>query len=1149
MKSVVFVIGLLLTSTSLFAQTTGDTIVVQAFDWSMTALGNSGARDMIVSFPDTTLTYEKIIMQYNMRCRDGNVNTTGGNYVACGEWDYSCNTYVHDSTRIDSLISTAPDYIISGFSGTTYNYTTQPTYTFLQQDLTTVTLNNILSENQYTVLNGTTPTSSATNGSDYSGRSFYVYTAAELIGSGITAGDIDGFLVNAIGGGSLNFMRVKMKQVMGASLDNTNPDLTGFTEVFSDNYTFSAGQNRIQFYTPFVWDGISDVIIELSFTNSTPTTTINLEGTSSAPGMGMYAANGIHTNVAENGHIEFPTAGMSTTQNEVSVSFWAFGDANTLPVNTTIMYGQGADGGRDISSHLPWGNGSVYFDCGDLGSGFDRINKAAAVNEFEGQWRHWTFTKNAATGIMNIYLDGVLWHSGTGKTNPIEFAQMIVGKDLNYNNNYKGLIDEVTVWNVELQPTEIANWMNISLDNTHPNWGNLVAYYKLDDYGMTTVLDDSPASASGTTSSQYIWKYTRGKDLSRFFEVATERPSITLFEGNYDTTITVVTVLDSLVNVPNTVEEYTIIPNPGTVYDDDVNLVSTNYYWEAVDQNIYDEFGNLVGTIPVTSTGSIIISDMNYYRRWPMKFEVTSFVTPYGLYLNLGPNGKTWEFDLTDFAPVFKGDMRFTMERGGQWNEDYDIKFLFIVGTPPRDVMDIQQIWRNNKIGYQAIMADTYFAPRDITLNPMGDAFKIRSMITGHGQEGEFIPRTHYVDIDGGADEFSWQVWKECAENPIFPQGGTWIYDRAGWCPGRPTDLEEWDLNPYVTAGQTHSFDYGVTTASGASNYIVNHQLVTYDAPNFTLDATIKEIKNPSNYVEYMRENAICVNPKVVIQNTGSATLTSATIEYWVNDQNNSQTFNWTGSLDFLGEEEVELPTPAPFWTTVVAGGPNVFHARVLDPNGGSDEYAYNDEHSANFEIPDVVPNYFYIQLKTNSAGAETSYDLRDDLGNVIFSKGGLANNTLYRDTFQLAPGCYQLNVYDTDDDGIDFWANSDGIGQMYIREIGVPVIVKTFEGDFGKSIVYNFTVDFPLSYEDIKATESVELYPNPTRDQLNLAGEGIDKATISVYNEFGEVCELPESSLTDEVTFNTSSLKSGLYTVRININGRIISKRFVIAR
>ena len=50
-----------------------------------------------------------------------------------------------------------------------------------------------------------------------------------------------------------------------------------------------------------------------------------------------------------------------------------------------------------------------------------------------------------------------------------------------------------------------------------------------------------------------------------------------------------------------------------------------------------------------------------------MAFQIMSFVTPYGIGLDLGPEGKTWYFDLTDYAPIFKGNKRITVSGGGQW--------------------------------------------------------------------------------------------------------------------------------------------------------------------------------------------------------------------------------------------------------------------------------------------------------------------------------------------------------------------------------------------------------------------------------------------------------------------------------------------------
>lgn len=229
----------------------------------------------------------------------------------------------------------------------------------------------------------------------------------------------------------------------------------------------------------------------------------------------------------------------------------------------------------------------------------------------------------------------------------------------------------------------------------------------------------------------------------------------------------------------------------------------------------------------------------------PQKFEIMSFVTPYGIGLDLGDSGKMWEFNVTDYLPILRGLKRLSVERGA-YQEQLDIRFLFVKGTPARNVIDIQQIWPATEENFTNIREDKRFPPLDIVPHAQGKMFKIRSMITGHGQEGEFIPREHTISVDG--QEFTREVWKQCSENPVYPQGGTWVYARAGWCPGMATDLAEYDVTSLMDQGELNSFDYTVFSGSGDSRYVVNNQLVTYGAANFTRDAAIVEVRRPSDY-------------------------------------------------------------------------------------------------------------------------------------------------------------------------------------------------------------------------------------------------------------------------------------------------------------
>ncbi len=1132
-----FTLLLLLFSGQSIAQSPGDTIVVNTFNYSQTA--GSGIRDTNINFPVLPgVTFERIIMKYNMRCKNGLVSppVSGQTNLGCGEWDYSCNTYIHDSTRIDSVQFTASSHLISGFSGTSFSYTNSPQYNYYQYTQQSVVLNSIVNENQYNILTGTSPVFDAFAASNYSGKSQYLYTASELMASGLTAGNIDGFLVNALNGGAVNFLRINIKGTTASVLDSNNISTTGFTQVYFSDFNFVTGSNRLQFYTPFVWNGTDNVIIEISFTNSVAGSNVVLEGTASSTDLSLTANNGYYQNLAANGHIDLPTNGLSSISNEVTVSFWAFGDANLLPANTSIIEGLGASNERDLNIHLPWSNGQIYWDCGG-NPDYDRINKVATTSEYEGQWNHWSFVKNAATGVMQIYLNGVLWHSGTGKVKPIDIAHLVVGKSGTYTNNYKGSIDELRIWNKALTATDIQNWMKVPLNSSHPQYVNLVAYYPFDEGTGITTNDLSPNGAIGTSNGSTVWSSTRGIKLNRFFTSTGFRPSLTLVNGTYLTTISPQQMLDSTLVIPNTVDEFTIIPHPGVLMDDELVSISSNQVWEAVGQNLYDgETGALISTIPTTPDSTIVPTTLNYLRRYPMKFEIMSFVTPYGINLNLGPNGKTWTFDVTDFTPILKGLKRMTMERGGQLQEDMDIQFLFIVGTPQRDIIDIREIWRTESRSYTSILSDSYFEPIDVPLVANGNKFVVKTAITGHGQEGEFIPRTHFMNVNGGAPEFSWQVWKECAENPVYPQGGTWIYDRAGWCPGMATDIRENDITSIVTPGSNVNLDYGLNSASGTSNYIVSNKLVTYGPINNAVDARIESIKQPTNQVEYQRINSICNNPVVVLKNTGSTIISSAKIKYWVNNPTNALTHDWSGSIAEDGLADITLPSPHQLWTSLSQVS-NEFHAEVIEVNGAADGYAFNNHLMTSFDIPPVAPANLVIHFRTNAAGGESSYDVRDDQGQVVFAKSGMANNTLYKDTLYLPLGCFSYNVYDSDDDGISFFANSDGTGYTRFYELGAG-LVKTFIPDYGSGFTYNFTVNFPLSYEELNGIEKLSVFPNPTNDELNISLRQVNNdVELIMIDQLGKQIRR-EKVIADNGIFNgiwdISELPSGIYFLTI---------------
>jgi hypothetical protein len=136
---------------------------------------------------------------------------------------------------------------------------------------------------------------------------------------------------------------------------------------------------------------------------------------------------------------------------------------------------------------LPWDNKKIYFDCGTAGS-YDRIEKEANPNDFQGRWTHWAFTKNAETGEMKIYCDGKLWHSGTGKTQLIPTAtKVVLGQSaLDEKIYYEGAVAELQIWKKARTQSEIQSDMHRRLTGKEDG---LLSYWPLHEIQGNQVLD------------------------------------------------------------------------------------------------------------------------------------------------------------------------------------------------------------------------------------------------------------------------------------------------------------------------------------------------------------------------------------------------------------------------------------------------------------------------------------------------------------------------------------------------------------------------------------------------------------------------------------------------------------------------------------
>ncbi len=439
-------------------------------------------------------------------------------------------------------------------------------------------------------------------------------------------------------------------------------------------------------------------------------------------------------------------------------------------------------------------------------------------------------------------------------------------------------------------------------------------------------------------------------------------------------------------------------------------------------------------------------------------FSIGSFVTPYGKMLNLGgEKGWEWTYDVTDYAPLFYGKRTLTV---GNNQELLDLKFVFIKGSPPRDIIKVENIYPFGKYKYHELSDNIFLKEKSILLSSEAHSFKIKSVISGHGHEGprnccEWDSKTHTYYMNGW-EIFRWNVWKDCGNNPIYPQGGTWPFDRAGWCPGTKVDEYDFELTPYVTPGDSILIDYGIEPYSdnGEKNgfFFMTHQLFSYGPINFNTDVELMDIISPTNKQKYSRENPCLAKPKIIIRNNGRYNLKSLDVVYGLKNRKKS-IYKWIGNLEFFDTEIIMLPTP--HWHGIKNS--KEFVVELRKPNATADENLINNKTTTIIPDPIILPNQFILRLHTNNLGRakENSFALTDQDGKVLYSDYDFIDSTEYNYPIKINNGHYQFLFKDDMEDGISLhWWNRDNPEKIGING---KVIILSKDGD----MLHQFNPDF----------------------------------------------------------------------------------------
>ena len=133
---------------------------------------------------------------------------------------------------------------------------------------------------------------------------------------------------------------------------------------------------------------------------------------------------------------------------------------------------------------LALNDSQIYFDVGAGGGPY--LQQKASIKL--GKWQHIAAVHSRNNGVssLKVYLDGediggsVNGASNAPNDNNLPFTIGIRTSNSQYNQRFKGELDDIQIWSKSLSQIEIRERMGKTLDSSDSLWQSLEAYYRMD---------------------------------------------------------------------------------------------------------------------------------------------------------------------------------------------------------------------------------------------------------------------------------------------------------------------------------------------------------------------------------------------------------------------------------------------------------------------------------------------------------------------------------------------------------------------------------------------------------------------------------------------------------------------------------------------
>ena len=285
------------------------------------------------------------------------------------------------------------------------------------------------------------------------------------------------------------------------------------------------------------------------------------------------------------------------------------------------------------------------------------------------------------------------------------------------------------------------------------------------------------------------------------------------------------------------------------------------------------------------------------------------------------------------------------------------------------------------------------------------------------------------------------------------------------------------------------------------------------------------------------------VTPQVTISNSGSQTLTAATINYGF-DGVQDQSYSWSGSLNQWQTATVTLPT------VILNAGAHSFAATVSAPNTGLDENSLNDATTSSFTAI-VNGETVSLSMDLDCWGSETSWVLADDAtGTSLFTGSGYADATpgVITQDFCLNEGCYAFTLNDAYGDGMTGCSAANGGNGNYQITWNGTVMAELLDADANFGTQYQQIFCISLNGLEDLLDQLIAVYPNPADEQVIISARGsLAINEVALTDLSGKVCLLKPGQSEDKLQIELSGIAAGYYTLRIETSRGTVFKEMIV--